>query len=137
MSKTSTYDFIVVGGGTAGLVIANRLSEIPNFKILILEAGQNRNADPLISVPGFLRETFDKPEYDWCFKSTPQKALNGRVISHTRGKGKPLHAHFGGGSLLTKKVPRRFKRDKCRCYDLSFKSNVRKLDGFRKRRMGF
>ncbi|KAJ7866250.1 aryl-alcohol oxidase [Mycena olivaceomarginata] len=80
-----TFDFIVVGGGTAGNVVANRLSENPNHKILVLEAGGS-NADVLdIIVPSFCREATPNTAQDWNYTTTPQAGLNGRSIAYNRG----------------------------------------------------
>jgi hypothetical protein len=66
------FDYIVVGGGTSGLVVAARLTEDPNVKVLVLEAGSNRLEDPRIVIPGLASSLYDDPEFDWCFMSTPQ-----------------------------------------------------------------
>jgi choline dehydrogenase-like flavoprotein len=81
------FDVIVIGGGTAGLVLANRLSEVPKLQILVLEAGQNRNHDPKIYIPGLVSQAFGDPKYDWNYVTVPQKSLNGKVVRHPRGKG--------------------------------------------------
>lgn len=70
-TKTS-YDYVVIGGGTAGLVVAARLSEDPNVTVAVLEAGGNRLDDPLIDAPNMFLQLWDKPEYDWCYKTIPQ-----------------------------------------------------------------
>ncbi|KAJ7430455.1 alcohol oxidase [Mycena galericulata] len=80
-----SFDFIVVGGGTAGNVIANRLTENPDYSVLVLEAGGS-NADILeIEVP-FVSPyaTPDTPQ-DWNYTTTPQVGLNGRPIPYPRG----------------------------------------------------
>lgn len=69
---TEKFDFVVVGGGTSGLVVASRLTEDPNVKVLVLEAGANRLDDPRIVTPGLAASTYDDPDFDWCFMSTPQ-----------------------------------------------------------------
>ncbi|KAI0061339.1 alcohol oxidase [Artomyces pyxidatus] len=88
------FDFVVVGGGTAGLVFAYRLSENPKVSVGVIEAGQYRPDDPLIGTPtaGNLLGNADigtllgNPTYDWMFQSVPQTALNGLVIDYPRGK---------------------------------------------------
>jgi choline dehydrogenase-like flavoprotein len=77
--ETEKFDFVVVGGGTSGLVVATRLTEDPNVKVLVLEAGSNRLDDPRIVTPGLAASLYDDPEFDWCFMSTPQV----RKTSHT------------------------------------------------------
>lgn len=66
------FDFIVVGGGTSGLVVANRLTEDPHVQVLVLEAGTNRLDDPRLMVPGLGIATFEDPDFDWGFRSSPQ-----------------------------------------------------------------
>lgn len=81
-----SVDFIVVGGGQSGLVVASRLSEDPNKTVLVIEAGSNRKGDPRINTPGLMTALYDDPEYDWKSMTVPQENVNKRSIAWPRGK---------------------------------------------------
>lgn len=66
------FDYVVVGGGTAGLAVAARLSEDVEMRVLVVEAGGDRTADPLVMTPGLTPTLYGKDEYDWGFTSVPQ-----------------------------------------------------------------
>lgn len=67
-----SYDYIIVGGGTAGLVLARRLSSDPEIEVAVIEAGKNRLDDPLVDIPGMHPQMLGNDEYEWNFRTTPQ-----------------------------------------------------------------
>jgi hypothetical protein len=69
---SQSYDYVIVGGGTAGLTLAARLTEDPNVSVGGLEAGLNRLADPNVLVPGLDFNAISNPGYDWVFRTAPQ-----------------------------------------------------------------
>lgn len=77
---SASYDYVIVGGGTSGLVVANRLTENPNVRVLVLEAGSNRVEDPRIAAPGLAVGTYGNPDFDWCITSPPQVCLSYSVF---------------------------------------------------------
>jgi choline dehydrogenase-like flavoprotein len=79
------FTHIIVGGGTAGLVVAARLAENPNIVVGILEAGPSAFDDPIINVPGRFGESLGS-KYDWQFETTTQAGLNGKSLTFNRGK---------------------------------------------------
>ncbi|OSS54212.1 hypothetical protein B5807_01827 [Epicoccum nigrum] len=79
-------DFIIIGGGIGGLVVANRLSEHANKNVLVIEAGAHRRGDPRIDTVGMLSTLYGDPNYDWDFMTEPQTHVNSRQIPHPRGK---------------------------------------------------
>jgi choline dehydrogenase len=79
------FDYIVVGAGTAGCVLANRLSADPGTRVLLLEAG-GRDRYFWIHIPVGYLYTMNNPRTDWCFVTEPEPGLNGRALNYPRGK---------------------------------------------------
>ncbi|KAK4233272.1 oxygen-dependent choline dehydrogenase [Achaetomium macrosporum] len=104
----TTYDFIIAGGGISGLTVADRLTEDPSVKVLVIEAGPFDRDEPGVLVPG---EYFPVP-YLWIpLPSTPQTALNGRSFNIPAGKV------VGGGSVVNAMVFLRPGREELRDWE--------------------
>ena len=83
----SSYDFVIVGGGSAACVLANRLSEDPSTRVLVLEAGRPDYLwDVYIHMPAALSFPIGNRFYDWRYESEPEPNMHGRRIYHARGK---------------------------------------------------
>lgn len=84
MDKTE-FDFVVIGAGTAGCTLANRLTEEAGVRVLLLEAG-DRDRDPLIHIPVGVGRMWQDRSHDWGYNTEPQANLNNRAIEMPRGK---------------------------------------------------
>lgn len=94
MSKSDqSYDYIIVGAGSAGCVLANRLSADPSNRVLLLEAGGS-DINPWIHIPVGYFKTMHNPSTDWCYETEPDDGIAGRSLQWPRGKV------LGGSSSL-------------------------------------
>jgi choline dehydrogenase len=81
------YDYVIVGGGSAGSALANRLSADPDTSVLVLEAGRrDYRWDVFIHMPAALTYPIGSRFYDWCYESEPEPNMHGRRVFHGRGK---------------------------------------------------
>ncbi|KAF4583987.1 hypothetical protein EYR40_002485 [Pleurotus pulmonarius] len=92
--RTEAFDYVIVGAGLAGLVVAVRLTENPDISVCVIEAGGDNTQDTDVKVPGLLVNNLAKPEKDWMFMTVPQDKIGGRPVYSPRGKG------VGGSSSI-------------------------------------
>lgn len=101
------FDYIIVGAGSAGCVVANRLAANPNTRVLLLEAGGRDNYHWIHIPVGYLY-CINNPRTDWCFSTEPEAGLNGRALNYPRGKV------LGGCSSINGMI---YMRGQARDYD--------------------
>jgi choline dehydrogenase len=101
------YDYVIVGAGSAGCVLANRLSQDPDVSVLLLEAG-GQDDYFWIKIPVGYLYTINNPRTDWCFKTEPEEGLNGRALTYPRGRV------LGGCSSINGMI---YMRGQARDYD--------------------
>ncbi|UCH76191.1 MAG: GMC family oxidoreductase N-terminal domain-containing protein [Rhodospirillales bacterium] len=102
-----SFDYVIVGAGSAGCVLANRLSADPDISVLLLEAGGRDNYHWIHIPVGYLY-TMNNPRTDWCFTTEPDEGLNGRALNYPRGKV------LGGCSSINGMI---YMRGQARDYD--------------------
>lgn len=107
MKDYGEFDYVIVGGGAAGCVLANRLSADPSVTVLLLEAGDDVQWIWTKIPVGYLY-CINNPRTDWCYKTEPEPGLNGRSIIYARGKG------LGGSTLINAML---YLRGQARDYD--------------------
>jgi len=108
MSKgTNVFDYVVIGGGSAGCLMANRLSADPANRVLLLEAGKP-DTYPWIHIPVGYLYCIGNPRADWMYKTEPDEGLNGRSLLYPRGKT------LGGCSSINGMI---YMRGQARDYD--------------------
>ena len=93
MPASESYDYIIVGAGSAGCVLANRLGEDRSLRILVLEAGGSEQA-VIVDMPAALSIPMNTKRFNWGMKTEPEPALGGRDVNLPRGKGR------GGSSSI-------------------------------------
>ena len=107
MQDLGEWDYVIVGAGSAGCVLANRLSQDPDIRVLLLEAG-GRDSYHWIHIPVGYLYCMGNPRTDWCFRTAAEPGLNGRALNYPRGKV------LGGCSSINGMI---YMRGQARDYD--------------------
>ncbi|MDP3137907.1 MAG: GMC family oxidoreductase N-terminal domain-containing protein, partial [Burkholderiaceae bacterium] len=103
----TTFDYVIIGGGTAGCLLANRLSADASRRVLLIEAGR-RDDYHWIHIPVGYLYCIGNPRTDWLFNTEPEPGLNGRALRYPRGKT------LGGCSSINGMI---YMRGQSRDYD--------------------
>ena len=85
MAEAATFDYVVIGAGTAGCLLANRLSADPRRRVLLVEAGGSDNYHWIHIPVGYLY-CIGNPRTDWLYQTEPDAGLNGRRLRYPRGR---------------------------------------------------
>ena len=93
IANAETFDYVVVGGGTAGLVVANRLSEIAAVRVAVIEPGGDERNNPNVTVALSYLEAYNTP-IDWAYQTVPQVHINNQPLVYHQGKA------IGGTSTI-------------------------------------
>lgn len=93
LAAAESFDYVIVGAGTSGLVLANRLSEDPRITVAVVDPGADQRSNPLVTDPAAWIH-LQKTAVDWAYSSVPQAGSAGRTIDFPAGKG------IGGTSLI-------------------------------------
>ena len=107
MGEAETYDYVIVGAGSAGCVLANRLSADGRSRVAVLEAGGS-DRHPYIWAPAGFLKTFQNPRFNWCYSTEPSEGVDGRSIYFPRGRV------LGGSSSINGHL---YVRGQARDYD--------------------
>lgn len=89
-----SFDYVIVGAGTCGLLVANRLSQDPGTSVALIDPGADERNNSVITDPALFTRIFQTPGINWAYPSVPQPAAAGRVLTSHAGRG------IGGSSLI-------------------------------------
>ena len=107
MADAEAFDYVIIGAGTAGCVLSNRLTEDPRITVLLIEAGGSEK-HPYIEAPAAFIKTIDDKRFNWCFETEPAQSVKNRAIHFPRGKA------LGGSSAINGHL---YVRGQARDYD--------------------
>ncbi|KAJ7627389.1 alcohol oxidase [Roridomyces roridus] len=105
VASISTYDYVVIGGGTAGITIASRLTENKDVTVAVIEAGFNAEGLPEVFIPGFIGMGIAFTTLDWSYATIPQANLNGRTLTVNAGKA------LGGSTIINSMIFSRAEKE--------------------------